>query len=104
MPTSYKGNIYVFRILKATFLFQTFVPSCEACSSRINGVNDTLAWEDTIADWVAGLSGDWFCSSQPDPEQCAEAISFLIPLALPVLVSQPRDWVDTFCTRLARLQ
>ena len=30
------------------------VPSCEACTARMNGVSDALAWEETITAWVAG--------------------------------------------------
>eukprot|EP00091_Calanus_sinicus_P023708 TRINITY_DN8156_c0_g1_i1.p1 TRINITY_DN8156_c0_g1~~TRINITY_DN8156_c0_g1_i1.p1 ORF type:complete len:108 (-),score=31.39 TRINITY_DN8156_c0_g1_i1:96-419(-) len=77
---------------------KTFVPSCEACTVRINGVTDALAWQETIDAWIPGLQNEWFCDYQPDPEQCSEAIAFLIPLALPILVDQPRDWVDNFCT------
>ena len=32
------------KILSAVLIFKTFVPSCEACTTRINGVTDALAW------------------------------------------------------------
>ena len=69
-----------------------------SCSGRVNGSTDALAWEETIVAWVSGLQDEGFCGAQEDPEQCKEAVAFLIPLAFPVLVAQPRDWVDTFCT------
>eukprot|EP00091_Calanus_sinicus_P003295 TRINITY_DN1345_c0_g1_i3.p1 TRINITY_DN1345_c0_g1~~TRINITY_DN1345_c0_g1_i3.p1 ORF type:complete len:140 (-),score=53.36 TRINITY_DN1345_c0_g1_i3:99-494(-) len=76
---------------------ETSVPDCGACSARVDGATDALAWEETITAWVSGLQEEGFCGAQEDPEQCKEAVAFLIPLAFPVLVAQPRDWVDTFC-------
>merc|ERR1711892_238762 len=74
------------------------VPDCEACQGRVNGVTDALAWEETITTWVTGLQYDGFCGSfHPDEDRCKEAVAFLIPLAFPALVQQPRDWVVTFC-------
>ena len=35
-----------------------------------------------------------YCDTAAQPDQCKDAVQFLIPLALPLLASQPRDWVD----------
>merc|ERR1712243_350614 len=64
------------------------VPSCLACSLRVNAATDALAWEDVITQWVAGLQNE-FCTSFEDPEQCQTGVAFVIPLALPLLVEQP---------------
>ena len=73
---------------------QSFVPSCDDCQGRVNSVTDELALQETIDVWVNGLPGDWFCQGN---QECGEFVEFLIPLALPLLSQQPRDWVDAFC-------
>ena len=39
------------------------VPSCEACTGRVNGASDALAWEETITAWVAGKIVTYECNS-----------------------------------------
>lgn len=74
------------------------VPNCQACIGRVNGATDALAWEETITAWVGGLTMEGgYCDAAAQPDQCKDAVQFLIPLALPLLASQPRDWVDQFC-------
>ena len=71
---------------------------------RINAVTDALAWDETITAWVDGLQNEGFCGAQEDPEECKEAVAFLIPLALPILAGQDRLWVDGFCTQWGACQ
>merc|ERR1711892_472130 len=30
-------------------------------------------------------------------EECKQALAELLPIALPLLAAQPRDWMETFC-------
>ena len=64
---------------------------------RVNGATDALAWEDTIAQWVNGLSNEGFCDAAENVEDCKGVIAWLLPQAIPLLVNQPRDWVEDFC-------
>merc|ERR1712179_163801 len=75
------------------------VPGCNDCSDRVNMITDALAAEETITGWIDGLQGSGFCLELvPDNEDgCKEAVEQLLPLALPLLAAQPRDWVDGFC-------
>ena len=68
---------------------------------RLGGDGKCLVWSadclycDQITAWVGGLTMEGgYCDSAAQPDQCKDAVQFLIPLALPLLASQPRDWVD----------
>jgi hypothetical protein len=79
---------------------QSFLPSCEECTERINISADYLGAEETIVAWVDGLvNSEWCAYIVPDnPEGCKEGVKHVLPLALPVLSSYDRTWVTDFCT------
>merc|ERR1712215_75692 len=77
---------------------KAYVPSCEACASRVNSATDYLSADETITGWVDTLSHFGFCDAQEDPDRCKSGIEFLIPIALPALAEADRSWVTEFCT------
>merc|ERR1739838_49402 len=79
---------------------EEFSPYCGECIERINAATDLLAGEDLIAGWVTTLQSGPFCSSaltMADRLRCQGLVSTLLPVVLPMMVNQNREWVTNFC-------
>ena len=81
-------------------LVKDSMPHCPECVARVNAITNSLSLDYVIRSYIE-LCQDSpsVCSNlYPDTvDQCKQAIAELLPIALPLLASQPRDWVDNFC-------
>merc|ERR1712224_202774 len=60
---------------------------CEDCTAIVTALAKYLTSEEFIAGIVEALSGDGFCGQSENPEECANVIAALIPVALPALAN-----------------
>merc|ERR1719370_2125902 len=59
--------------------------TCQECFDGIKAGIEQLLLPSTITGIVEALSGDVFCGATETPEECANIIAALIPVALPAL-------------------
>ena len=68
--------------------------------ARVNAITNALTLDYVIKAYVE------LCQDSPtvcedlypdSVEECKQAVAELLPIALPLLAAQPRDWMETFC-------
>merc|ERR1712154_540084 len=59
--------------------------TCEECTDILARTAAYMSQEDTIAMGVEYLQGDCFCGQEGHTDDCADLVSAVVPLAMPVL-------------------
>ena len=59
--------------------------TCEECTDILARTAAYMTQEDTIAMGVEYLQGDCFCGQEGHTDDCADLVSAVVPLAMPVL-------------------
>jgi len=75
------------------------VPTCDECIGSVVLVSDVIKSEAKIADIVAFLQ-DYWCPSLGS-DTCADNVSELMPLAMPVLAGVLTDKSEEYCCTLS---
>merc|ERR1711892_631507 len=75
------------------------VPNCPECAARVNAITNALSLDYVIEAYVELCQNSPICENfAPDnTEDCKQALADLLPVALPLLAAQPREWPNVFC-------
>ena len=74
--------------------------TCEECVDIMARVGAYIGAQETIDAAVEYLQGDCFCGQEGHSEDCADTISGIVPLTLPVLSEIFVDRTDEHCTEI----
>ena len=68
----------------------------------MNAITSALTLDYVIEAYVQLCQNSGLCDQLTNifetTEACKQDIAGLLPIALPLLAGQPRDWMNTFCT------
>merc|ERR1712179_800647 len=71
--------------------------TCEECIDIISRTADYMADAETIAMGVEYLQGDCFCGQDGHTGDCADLVSTIVPLAMPVLAGVLVEQTNELC-------
>merc|ERR1711915_66119 len=76
------------------------IPNCPECAARVNAITNSLSMNFVIERYIKLVRESPSVCETLYPEnfaECQNAVAELLPLALPILANQPRNWPNIFC-------
>merc|ERR1712061_300875 len=71
--------------------------TCEECSDVLARTAAYMQAEDTVAEGVVYLQGECFCGQDGHTDDCADLVSTIVPLAMPVLAGVLVEQTNELC-------
>merc|ERR1711982_173115 len=71
--------------------------TCEECTDILARTADYMSADETIAEGVEYLQGECFCGQAGHSDDCADTVSTIVPLAMPVLAGVLVEQTTELC-------
>merc|ERR1719228_285098 len=74
--------------------------TCEECVDILPKIGAYMSEQETITDGMDYLKGDCFCGQEEHIDDCDDFVSYVLPVALPVIATSLVEQTNQLCSEV----